>query len=313
MQHTLISPVVFNGIGLHSGAVTRMLVRPAPVNSGISFIRTDVTDRDNLIKARYDNVIDTRLCTLIGNKEGVTVGTIEHLMAALAALHIDNAIIELDGPEVPIMDGSSILFFEEIKNAGITAQNAPRRAIKILKEVTVTDGDKTATIKPSIGSQFSVEIDFPHASIGRQAFDFDLLQDDFATDIASARTFGFIHEIKYLRTQGLALGASMDNAIALDNDGVANPEGLRFDDEFSRHKLLDAIGDLYLMGSVFLGQMISYKGGHDMNNRLARAVFADPSNYMLVDLFSTTHPVNLSPKTNQIPVYSAGLPVANIA
>ncbi len=313
MQHTLSSTAVFNGIGLHSGAVTRMIVRAAPVNAGISFVRTDVSGRNNVIPARYDAVLDTRLCTLIGNDAGVTVGTIEHLMAALAALKIDNAVIELDGPEVPIMDGSSALFISEMSAMGIKAQNAPRKAFKIMKEVVVIDGDKWARVKPSIGSVFSVEIDFPHKAIGRQSFEFDLLKDSFEDEIAAARTFGFIDDIKFLRTQGLALGASIDNAIALDQNGVANPEGLRFEDEFARHKLLDAIGDLYLMGGMFLGQMSSYKGGHDMNNRLARAILADPSNYMLVDLFSTESPVSLATKDSQIAVHTQPHLVANMA
>jgi UDP-3-O-[3-hydroxymyristoyl] N-acetylglucosamine deacetylase len=268
-------------------------ILPSLANSGIVFVRRDVTDRDNITPARYDHVIDTRLCTLIGNKDGVTVGTIEHLMAALASLSIDNAIIELDGPEVPIMDGSSEPFITAIRAVGVRAQTAPRRAIKILKEISITDGDKHVTLKPSVGSVYAVDIEFAHPSIGRQFYELDLFQGGFDDEIATARTFGFVHEVKALRAQGLALGGSLDNAIVLDQERVLNEDGLRFDNEFVRHKLLDAVGDIYLAGAPILGRYEGFKGGHALNNQILRAMFAAPDSYAIIDLFSTDMPVQM--------------------
>jgi UDP-3-O-[3-hydroxymyristoyl] N-acetylglucosamine deacetylase len=293
MQHTFSNIVTISGIGLHSGAETTLVMNPALPNTGIRFMRRDVTDRNNIIPARYDHVLDTRLCTLIGNKEGVTVGTIEHVMAALSALSIDNAMIELDGPEVPIMDGSSEPFITAIRAVGVKAQTASRSAIKILKEITVTEGDKHVTLKPSVGSVYAVDIEFTHPCIGKQCYELDLMQDSFDDEISPARTFGFAHEVKALRAQGLALGGSMDNAIVLDQERVLNEDGLRFADEFVRHKLLDAVGDLYLAGAPILGRYEGFKGGHALNNQILRALFAAPDSYSLVDLFSTDQPVQM--------------------
>ena len=294
MQHTLSSSVTLSGIGLHSGSETRLTIKPAPANSGIVFVRVDVTDKNNKIPAKFNAVVDTRLCTVIGNAEKVTVGTIEHLMAAMASLKIDNAIIELDAPEVPIMDGSAAPFIDAILRAGIKAQTSARRAIKILKDIEVKDGDKIARFKPSVGMVYDISIDFIHPAIGAQRAVLDLLQENFETEISRARTFGFMHEVKALRAQGLALGGSTDNAIVLDDSGILNPEGLRFEDEFARHKLLDAVGDLALAGMPFLGTFQSYKGGHALNNQLLRALMADKTAYTVVDLFSTAHSVEIS-------------------
>jgi UDP-3-O-[3-hydroxymyristoyl] N-acetylglucosamine deacetylase len=293
MQHTLSHIVTISGIGLHSGAETTLVIKPALPNTGIYFVRRDVTDRNNVIPARYDHVMDTRMCTVIGNHDGVTVGTIEHVMAALASLAIDNAVIELDGPEVPIMDGSSEPFITAIRAVGIKAQTATRRAIKILKEISVTEGDKHVTLKPSVGSVYAVNISFAHPCIGNQSYELDLLQDGFDDEISSARTFGFVHEVKALRAQGLALGGSMDNAVVLDHERVLNEEGLRFADEFVRHKLLDAVGDIYLAGAPILGRYEGLKGGHALNNQILRALFAASDCYTVVDLFSTDQAVQM--------------------
>jgi UDP-3-O-[3-hydroxymyristoyl] N-acetylglucosamine deacetylase len=285
MQHTLSRPVTLQGVGLHSGAETHMTLRPAEPHTGISFVRVDVADRPNIIPAKYDHVVDTRLCTVIGNAHGVTVGTVEHIMAALRACGVDNAVIELDGPEVPIMDGSSEEFVNAIFDAGLKTQAVARKAIKILKEIVIEEGDKRVTLRPAIGSKFRASIEFAHPSIGKQAYEIEMLNGSFITDVADCRTFGFLHEVAALRAQGLALGGSLDNAIVLDNTAVLNPDGLRYHDEFARHKVLDAVGDLYLAGAPIIGQYDGHKAGHAMNNAVLKALFADQSAWTTMDLF----------------------------
>lgn len=283
MQHTLKSEATICGTGLHSGAGVRMTLRPASANAGIVFVRSDVVDRDNVIPARWDHVVDTRLCTMIGNTAGVTVGTIEHLMAALRGCGVDNVIVELDGPEVPVMDGSAEPFVAAIDETGLRAQGAPRRVIKILHEVSIEADGKIARLRPSDGSHFSGSIAFDHPAIGAQMRDVQLLNGNFRHDIAAARTFGFLTEVEMLRRNGLALGGSLENAIVLDHEGVMNPEGLRHEDEFIRHKLLDAIGDLYLAGAVIEGAYESNRPGHALNNALLHKLFATESAWMWVD------------------------------
>jgi len=288
MQHTVSRPVELSGVGLHSGAETILRILPSDAGTGLVFHRVDVTDRDNVIPARWDYVADTRLCTVVANKAGVTVGTIEHLMAALSACGVDNAIIELDAPEVPIMDGSSVDFIDAIRSVGLKTQTAPRRAIKILKEVSVVDGDKIVTLKPGVGSRFKAGIEFAHPSIGAQGFEIELFNGDFESKIADARTFGFAHEVKALRAMGLALGGSIENAIVLDEQTIMNPEGLRHADEFARHKVLDAVGDIYIAGGPMIGHYEGVKPGHNMNNRVLHALFADDSNWEWVDMYMDT-------------------------
>lgn len=288
MQHTVLKPVFLSGTGLHSGAETTLRICPAEASSGIVFVRIDVADRDNVIPARWDSVVDTRLCTVVGNKDGVSVGTIEHLMAALSACGVDNARIELDGPEVPIMDGSSAPFVQAIRPIGLKTQAAPRRAIKILKEVMIEDGDKWVCLSPSIGSRFRAEIDFAHPSIGTQSYEVDMLSEQFALEVASARTFGFVHEVNALRAQGLALGGSLDNAIVLDQAKVMNPGGLRYDNEFARHKVLDAVGDIYLAGGPIIGLYDACKPGHALNNQILHKLFAAKDAWTYMDMFIDT-------------------------
>lgn len=285
MQHTLASAITMSGTGLHSGTEVKMTLRPAAADHGIVFARTDVTDRDNVVPARWDAVVDTRLCTVVGNEDGVSVGTIEHLMAALRGCGIDNLLIEIDGPEVPVMDGSAAPFVEVIDEAGIKVQSAPRRAIKILKEVSIEQDGKIVRLVPAIGSSFGGRIEFDHPSIGRQDYQIQLLNGNFRHNLADARTFGFAHEVEAMRRNGLALGGSLDNAIVLDQDKVLNDEGLRYYDEFIRHKLLDAIGDLYLAGAPILGAYEADKPGHAMNNAILRKLFATKDAYTIVDLF----------------------------
>jgi UDP-3-O-[3-hydroxymyristoyl] N-acetylglucosamine deacetylase len=285
MQHTVTRAITITDIGLHSGQDITMTIHPARVDNGIVFIRTDMAGQDNIIPARWDMVVDTRLCTVVANDSGAQVGTIEHLMAALRGCGIDNAVIEIDGGEIPAMDGSSMPFVKRIKAAGITQQTMPRRAIKILRSVRYEDDDKWATLTPAKGSIFGGKIDFDHQDIGTQSYKTTLVNGNFVHDIAQARTFGFLHEVEYMRTQGLARGGSLDNAIVLDKNGVMNEGGLRFKDEFIRHKLLDAIGDLYLAGGVILGTYDSYRAGHDVNNKLLHALFAHPENWEMADVY----------------------------
>lgn len=274
-QFTLAQTIEISGIGLHSGQDVTLLIAPAKANHGIVFIRRDITDSDNVIPALWNNVSDTQLCTVISNEAGAHVGTIEHLMAALRGCGIDNAIISVNGPEVPIMDGSAMPFVEAIENAGAFEQDIARRYIRVLKDVRVEKDGKVVTLSPCEDSEFTGDIEFTHPSIGRQAFSMQLVNGDFKHDIAEARTFGFLHEVEFLRKNGLALGGSLDNAIVLDQTDVMNEDGLRFDDEFIRHKILDAIGDLYLAGAPIMGAYDGHKAGHEMNNLILHALFAD--------------------------------------
>ena len=285
MQNTVQTRISLTGVGLHSGQDIRLSISPAEIGHGIVFVRTDVNGKDNIIPARWDNVVDTQLCTVIGNKDGVRVGTIEHLMSALRGLNIDNARIELDGEEVPVMDGSAMPFVKLIEEAGVRKQAAPRRMIRVLREVSVEKDGKRVTLSPADQSTFSGEIQFDHPEIGTQRFETQLLNGNFKHDIAEARTFGFLHEVEWMRSQGLARGGSMDNAIVLDKTEVMNPDGLRFNDEFIRHKLLDAIGDLYLAGAPIMGAYDGIKTGHAMNNAILHALFADKSAYEIVELY----------------------------
>jgi len=275
-QHTLRSPALFAGVGVHTGAYTRVVVRPAPADHGIAFIRTDVADRDNRIAASGEAVCKTQLGTVIGNADGVTVSTIEHLMAALVMLGVDNALVELDGPEMPIMDGSAEPFVRLLDRAGLRPQAAARRFIDILRPVEVTDGDKRAALKPASGFEVAFEIRFPTSVIGRQSVDLAMDEHTFRHEIADCRTFGFLHEVEALRAMGLARGGSLENAVVIEGDRVLNPEGLRRSDEFVRHKALDAIGDLYVLGAPLIGRYEGVLAGHGLNNQLVRALLAQP-------------------------------------
>ncbi len=285
LQHTIENETVISDIGLHSGREIVMKLIPAKENTGIIFIRIDLENGENIIPARWDMVVDTQLCTVIGNKHGARVATIEHLMSALRGLGIDNLIIEINGAEVPAMDGSAMPFVEAIEKTGIKTQSQPKRAIRVLKEVSIEEENgKKVSLKPDEACVFAGEIEFPHSDIGYQRFETQLVNGNFKHDIASARTFGFLHEAQYLRSQGLGLGGSLDNAIILDDDGVMNKDGLRFSNEFVRHKLLDAIGDLYLAGAPILGIYDGVKAGHAINNAILHALFSDSQNWEYIDL-----------------------------
>jgi UDP-3-O-[3-hydroxymyristoyl] N-acetylglucosamine deacetylase len=265
---------------VHSGERARVSIRPAPVGSGVVFVRTDL-DRDNRVPVSAEAVTQTRLCTVIANDAGVSVATIEHLMAALAALEVDNAVVEVDGPEVPIMDGSALPFVQLLDRAGRRRQEAERRFIEILQPVEVVDGDKTVRLTPADRFEMAFEIAFPSKAIGRQRVDLHLTEDSFRRELADCRTFGFLHEVQALREAGLARGGSLENAVVIDGDRILNPEGLRRPDEFVRHKTLDAVGDLYVLGAPILGRFEGVYAGHALNNLLCRALLARPRAWRL--------------------------------
>lgn len=280
MQTTLAQPVTLEGVGLHSGLSIVMTLNPAPVGHGIVFRRMDLAAQGaqvSDIAALYRQVSDTRLCTVISNDKGASVGTIEHLMAALSAFGIDNLLVEVSGPELPIMDGSASVFADAIRKAGLEAQNAARRAIRILKPVVVEEAGKRVALLPGEGFHLSFDIEFTDRAIGTQSVEADLRDADFMTDILPARTFGRLADVEMLRAAGLGLGGSLENSVVVDDDKVLNPEGLRFEDECVRHKLLDAVGDLALAGAPFIGRYEGERAGHALNNRLLRALFADQS------------------------------------
>ena len=291
-QKTLKSAISCTGIGLHSGEKISMTLHPADVNTGIVFRRTDVAGGGAEIPAAYDNVCDSRLCTTIGSETGKTIATIEHLMAALAGAGIDNALIEVGGAEVPVMDGSAAPFLFLIDCAGVAEQDAPRKAIRVLKTVSIIDGDKSASLDPADGFSIDFRIDFDNPVIGCQDMAIDMTDGVFKNEISRARTFGFLHEAEALWAAGLAKGASLDNAVVVSGDKVMNEDGLRFEDECVRHKILDAIGDLYLAGGALLGHYTGTRSSHALNNQLLRVLFSDPSNYEIVDMpVEATRPV----------------------
>lgn len=297
-QHTVNAPVLITGVGVHSGSPVTMTVKPAAASTGISFIRTDITDRPNVIPALWDAVTETRLCTVLANKQGVSVSTVEHLLSAFAALGVDNAVIEINGPEVPIMDGSAIHFVEKLNVTGLCRQNAPRLALRVKKTVSYKEGDKETFLSPADDAFFGMEIEFENKLIGRQKYTHALTEACYRMDIAAARTFGFLHEVEHLKKMGLCRGGSLENAIVIDGNKILNPEGLRFRNEFVRHKILDAIGDLYLAGAHLIGHYHGIKAGHAMNNKILHALFAQPDAFEFVTLGEKT-----SRRASNAPVY----------
>ena len=283
MQSTLKSVVTFTGFGLHTGKPVKMAVRPASADCGIWFKRVDVTDRDALIAARWDRVTESRLCTIVANDAGVSVSTIEHVMAALAGCGIHNALIEIDGPEVPILDGSSVPFVTGFLAKGVKAQSVPVRAVRVLKTVEVRDGDAVARLEPADMLEIDFHIDFADAAIGKQEKHLQLSNGAFVRELCDSRTFCRQSDVDAMRARGQALGGSLENAVVFDGDRVVSPGGLRHADEPVRHKMLDAMGDLALAGAPILGRYTGLRAGHAMTNRLLRALFADPDAWRLVD------------------------------
>lgn len=274
-QKTINAAVSCSGVGIHSGKNVCIKLIPAEINHGIVFKRVDVEPEKSIIKANYKNVVETNLGTVISNEHGIKVSTVEHLMAAIWGSGIDNLIIEIDASEVPIMDGSSEPFIFLIECAGTHAQEAQRKVIEIIKKVRVDDQDKFVEVEPA--KEFSVDfaIEFDHKKIGKQQFSFHSSAASFKSDVCTARTFGFKKEIEYLNKIGLARGGSLDNAIVVDDEGIMNKGGLRYDNEFARHKALDFIGDMYLAGYYIIGHFNASKSGHGLNNKMLHKIFAD--------------------------------------
>ena len=281
-QRTLRNSIRATGVGLHTGEKVYLSLKPAPIDTGIVFRRVDL-DPVVEVLACAENVGDTTLSTTLMQGD-VCISTVEHLLSAMAGLGIDNAYVEINAAEVPIMDGSAGPFVFLLQSAGIEEQPAAKKFIRVKKEITVTQGDKTATFTPFDGFKVSFAIDFDHPVFhGRKADAIiDFSTTSFVKEISRARTFGFMHEFEYLRSKGLALGGSLDNAIVVDEYRILNEDGLRYDDEFVKHKILDAIGDLYLLGNSLIGEFKAYKSGHALNNALLRALRAQPDAWEVV-------------------------------
>lgn len=282
MQHTLKSSVTFTGVGLHSGKTVRMTVRPASANYGIWFKRTDVLYTDALIPARWDVVNQSPLCTRLENPTGTSVSTVEHVMAALAGCGIHNALIEIDGAEVPILDGSAAPFVRAFLLKGLRAQNVAVRAIEVLKPVEVRKGDAWARLEPGNDLTIDFHIDFEDAAIGVQEKSLKMANGTFVRELCDSRTFCRKADVDYMHAHGLALGGTLENAVVVEGDAILSPGGLRHADEPVRHKMLDALGDLSLAGAPILGRYTGYRAGHALTNDLLRALFADPQAFRMV-------------------------------
>lgn len=275
-QHTLKEAVSFDGVGVHSGNPATLVLKPAPQDTGYVFIRTDVKKGHGEILATWDNVVDTRMNTTLANEYGTQVSTVEHILAALSGCGIDNAFIEVSGPEVPIMDGSSLIFVQKISKVGVRSQQAMVKRIRVLKPVQVTEGQATVFLLPADESRIYVRFN-AHGRMSDQNYTFYPEEDDFIKMISAARTFGFYEDAQKIRALGLAQGASLENTIVFDHEQILNPDGLRYKDECVRHKVLDAIGDLALAGGRIIGHYDGTNPGHLLNNKLLRALFADPT------------------------------------
>lgn len=297
-QRTLKNVIRATGVGLHSGEKVYLTLKPAPVGTGIVFCRTDLEPVVE-IPAHALNVGQTTLCTSL-HKDGSRIDTVEHLLSALAGLGIDNAYVEVSAHEVPIMDGSAGPFVFLLQSAGIREQNAPKEFIRIKEDVTVTDGDKTATFKPYDGFKVSFTIDFDHPVFksSSQTASIDFSSTSFVKEVSRARTFGFMRDVENLRAQNLALGGSVDNVVVVDDYRILNEDGLRYHDEFVKHKMLDAIGDLYLLGHGLIGQFVGHKSGHELNNKLVRTLMASEKVWEIV----TFEDADVSPISYQKPV-----------
>lgn len=284
-QRTLKNKIKVTGVGLHSGKKVSMTLYPAEINTGVVYVRNDLTPNVE-IPVDPKIVKDTMLCTALINENGVKISTVEHISSALSAFGIDNVRIELDAPEIPIMDGSSAAFMFLLNEAGVEEQSANKKFIKIKKTVRVEDGDKWAEFRPFNGFRFSFKIDFDHPVIKgtNQELIYDLNTGTYLSEISRARTFGFLSDIEKMRELGLGLGGSLDSAIVVDDYNVLNPNGLRYSDEFVRHKVLDAIGDVYMSGNSIIGEMVAYKSGHKLNNMLVNALLSDQTAYEIVEL-----------------------------
>ena len=279
-QRTLDSDIYCTGVGLHSGKEISLTLKPAPPDTGIVFVRTDLHG-DFSIKAKMEAVIASSFATTLG-KNGVSIATIEHLLAAFSGLGIDNAIVEVDAAEIPIMDGSATPFVSLIRNAGVVEQERPRQYMVIRKTIRIADGERWIELRPHKTLQISCTVDFDHPVIAKQFYQIPFSGSIFQEEISPARTFGFLREVEQLRTNGYALGGSLENAIVVDDFRILNKGGLRFPDEFVRHKILDLIGDLYLLGHPVLGHLVAYKSGHSLNHRLVREILSRKETWVMM-------------------------------
>ena len=283
-QTTLRDQIAISGVGVHSGVPVTLTIHPADADTGIVFSRSDEQGREREVRADYRSVTATELATVLGDHSGILCSTAEHVLAALRGLGVDNAFIELDGPEVPIMDGSAAPFVAAIDQVGLVSLNAPRRFIKVLKPVRVAKGEAFGELRPySSGFRLEIEIDFDNPLIGRQSIATDLEPDTFRRELSRARTFGFMKDVSALWSAGKALGAGFENTVVMSESRVLNSEGLRFPDEFVRHKALDAVGDLALSGAPLLGLYRSVRGGHKLNHAVLTALMSDPSAWTMVE------------------------------
>ena len=281
-RRTLAREISADGIALHAGGSVHMTLSPAKAGAGVVFRRSDKAGAE--VKARYDNVTETNLGTVIANGD-VKIGVIEHLMAAVAGAGIDDLLVTLDGPEPPILDGDALSYFKLLEQCGTREQPGANQAIKVMQSVSVTIKDASITLSPSDAREFSYELDYSNTkAIGRQTYSLHLTGESFAREIAPARTFGFMHELEMLNKMGLGRGASLQNTLAVDGDSVVNKDLMRFPDEFVRHKILDAIGDMALAGAPVIARFHGVKSGHATNNAVLRALFAEPRNYVTIDL-----------------------------
>lgn len=281
LQRTINIPTEIIGIGLHSGVNTQLRLRPADANTGIIFHRRD-GDRTVDIKAVAENVIDTRMATVLG-RDGLSISTVEHFLAALSACGIDNLHVDINGPEVPILDGSAAPFIQKLQQAGTIHLEASRKLIAIRKPIEFIEGEKRINIIPSRFFRITFDIAFEHQTIALQQYSMKFSTESFSKEIAPARTFGFLHEVEYLKANGFARGGSLENAVVIDDEGVMNPGGLRFQDEFVRHKILDACGDFSLLGHPMLGHIRAFKSGHDINNKMVRKILETPDCWSYVE------------------------------
>lgn len=281
-QTTIAKSVELVGIGLHKGVPVHLRLEPLESNSGIVFFRSDAGVS---IPLTPQSVVDTKMATVIG-KDGVSISTIEHMLSAIYAYGIDNLRVVVDADEVPVMDGSSMSFCMLLDEAGILELDSPKKIMRIKKEVEVKEGDKYVKLSPSDDLSYDFTIKFAHPVIDQQSYVLKFTKENYKKEIARARTFGFVHEVQYLRSKGLALGGSLENAVVLDDKKVLNPEGLRFTDEFVRHKILDAIGDMSLIGMNFIGNYEAFAGSHDLNHKLTLELLKDPANYEIVELIT---------------------------
>lgn len=306
-QRTIKTQITETGIGLHKGRKVTMTLKPAPVNTGIVFRRTDLTPSSDII-ANAKDVGDTVLCTCITNAEGHSIHTVEHLASALFGLGIDNIIVEVDSHELPILDGSASPFIFLLQSAGIEEQKELKRFIKLVKPVRVEDGDKWAELRPYEGFKVDFTIDFDHPAIARsrQHCVLDFSKDSYIDQVSRARTFGFMRDLEKMNSMNLALGGSMDNAVALDEFRVLNPEGLRYSDEFLKHKILDAVGDLYLCGHNIIGELTAFKTGHGLNNKLLNRLLDDKSAWKFVEFEDEqSMPIKYASGTSDFGLYLA--------